>query len=292
MENYSCLKIGDWKLSLKNMYNSECELYFPLHIGAFSERSKCIESDFKLEIVNRESSDKFTDMIVTKVEEGSRPYWIYKTQSGNYLWNIKNNKQESLVTYSISYDWKEFSVNIHDDKNGLIAFNNFGNVFAYSILNYGGIMFHGIVMEYNGKGVVISASSGTGKTTHVRMWRDNKNALILNGDRALCRKRSNKWYAYGSPWFGTSGECINRRVPMTAIVLLERGEANEIERISSYDGALALIPRTFAPTWEKELMGKALDTIDDIVKEIPVLRLKCRPDLESVEVLEKAINNL
>ena len=42
---------------------------------------------------------------------------------------------------------------------------------------------------------------------------DHKNALILNGDRCLCRKKHDVWYAYGMPWSGSSGEYINRRVP-------------------------------------------------------------------------------
>ena len=58
---------------------------------------------------------------------------------------------------------------------------------------------------------------------------DHKNALILNGDRCLCRKKHDVWYAYGMPWSGSSGEYINRRVPISCIVCLNRGLYNPLD---------------------------------------------------------------
>lgn len=286
------INVGEWKINILDGVIENRKNYLPSCIRAFSANEKK-EFDFSLKVklgTNLEVSD---NVIITKFEIGLRPYWVYKINEYKYLWVLKNNQLKNQIIYSISIDWKEIEI-LYDKtrSEGTLAFNYLGNIFAYSILNYGGIMLHGVIMEHKGKGIIISASSGIGKTTHARMWRDYKDALILNGDRALCRKRDGKWYAYGSPWCGSSGEYINRKVPIAAIVLLERGEINEVEKISPFEGALGLIPRAFAPTWEENLMCKALDTIDDIVKDIPVLKLKCRPDLEAVEVLEKAIESL
>lgn len=128
-----------------------------------------------------------------------------------------------------------------------------------------------------------------GISTHTRMWRDYKSALIINGDRCLCRKKDDVWYAYGMPWSGSSGEYINRRVPISCIVNLNRGKENTVRKLSVFDGTLRLMQRVFAPAWPGEMQNKAFDYCEELASEIPVLDFYCRPDLESVEVLERAV---
>ena len=147
-------------------------------------------------------------------------------------------------------------------------------------------------MEYNGKGVIISAPSGTGKTTHARMWRDTQRALIINGDRALCRKIDGKWTGFGMPWCGTSGEYINRSIQIDAIVVLEQAKENSVEKLDILQAFNHMMQNITAPTWEKKLLNKAMDCLEDMVNEIPVYKLKCTPDIEAVEVLKKEINKL
>ncbi len=167
-----------------------------------------------------------------------------------------------------------------------------GCAFNYSMLAHDACVFHGVVMEYEGMGILVTARSGVGKTTHTLLWRDHENALILNGDRSLCRRINDKWYAYGMPWCGSSGEYINRRVPVSYIVQLVRGEKNCVKEVSSFDASMYLLERIFAPVWEPTLRENAIDYCEDMGCRIPLLRLSCRPDLESVDVLKKAIMSL
>jgi hypothetical protein len=151
-----------------------------------------------------------------------------------------------------------------------------GCAFNYSMLAHEACVFH----------------AGVGKTTHTRMWRDHENALILNGDRCLCRKVGGTWYAYGMPWCGSSGEYINRRVPITCIVQLCRGTSNMVKSISAFDATVYLLQRIFAPVWEPNLREKAVDICQEFGCNFPVFQLTCRPDLESVQVLKQAIIEL
>lgn len=141
-------------------------------------------------------------------------------------------------------------------------------------------------------GIIISAESGGGKTTHARLWRDYENALIINGDRVLCRKVDEQWYAFGQPWCGTSGECVNRKVPIKAFVIIKKHMENKVERIDPYNAALKLAQRIFAPRGNKQLMNYAFDYIDDIVANIPVFELQCTPDITAVETLKKVLITL
>lgn len=218
------------------------------------------------------------------------PIFLYQSKQGEYDWQLRDNAGNTQLGFLISPDWNRFT--LYQDatqSRGIRAFQEFGTMFPYAVLNHHACVLHGVVMEYAGKGILVTAPSGTGKTTHTRMWQEWKRALILNGDRCLCRKLEGIWYAYGMPWSGSSGESMNRSVPISCIVNLKRGKSNVARPMSVFDGCIYLMQRIFAPVWPGVLQRKGLDLCAELAVEIPMLELSCRPDLESVEVLEQAV---
>lgn len=207
-----------------------------------------ITSDFSLEIGSVE--ERKDGKLLFGSEDFSVPTFLFQETSGFYDWLTKLNHKTDGLSFRISPEWDKFTL-YKDQTNtkGERAFREFGFLFSYAVLNHHACVFHGVVLEYKGKGILLMAASGTGKTTHARMWRDYKNALILNGDRGLCRRIDGIWYAYGMPWSGTSGEYINRKVPISCIVNLNRGKENEVHVLSVFDGTLRLMQRIFAPSW-------------------------------------------
>ena len=157
------------------------------------------------------------------------------------------------------------------------------------MLAHGLLTFHGVLMEYEGNGIIISAASGTGKTTHARLWRDLRRALIINGDRAVCAKTAEGWTGYGLPWSGTSGEQINRSVTIRALVVLRRGETNEAHRISALEAFHQVFAHVLYPSWDKALAEKMMDLLESFLRDVPIFLLSCRPDAESVDVLHDAL---
>lgn len=225
-------------------------------------------------------------------DEFAIPTFLYERKNGSFDWITKQQDRSAGMAFHISYDWTEFILyQDHTGSRGERAFREFGSLFSYAVLNHHACVLHGVVMEYQERGILVVAAAGTGKTTHTRMWRDYKNALILNGDRCLCRKKDGVWYAYGMPWSGSSGEYINRKVPVSCIVNLNQGKDNIAYPLSAFDGTLRLMQRVFAPAWSGKLQSQAFDYCEELASEIPVLDYYCRPDPESVEVLEKAIQH-
>ncbi|MGN1032751.1 MAG: hypothetical protein ACI4PU_04755 [Intestinibacter sp.] len=220
-------------------------------------------------------------------------YDIYLLENNNYLWVQNDSSKSPMVAFEISKNFDYWNL-IWDitNTNGKYVFESCTRIFPYFALSKNAVIFHGVLMEYKGMGIIVSAPSGTGKTTHARMWRDKKNALIINGDKCLCVKDCGNWIGYGMPWCGTSGEYINRSVSIRAVVILEQSEANSIERLSVLDGFKRGIENVLFPTWESSLNVKAIDLLNDVVSSVPVYNLKCRPDLESVEVLERELNKI
>ena len=222
---------------------------------------------------------------------------FYRRADGGLDWYRRNGEEEEPgIRLHILDNWSSLVLSRNRAtpprfRGEKLAFEC-GCAFNYAMLAHDGCVFHGVVMEHEGKGILVTARSGVGKTTHTRLWRDCENALILNGDRSLCRRIDGKWYAYGMPWCGTSGEYINRRVPISCIVELRRGETNRVEEVSPFEASMYLLERIFAPVWEPELREKAVDSCRELGSAIPVLRLSCRPDPDSVRVLKQAIQSL
>ena len=200
---------------------------------------------------------------------------------------------ETLLSYTVNHTWSE--IVFAEDRSmtaGQMAFEYLGHIFPACGLMKDMLTFHGVLLEYSGYGLIISAPSGTGKTTHARLWRDRKRALIINGDRAACRKKGGIWTGFGIPWSGTSGEQVNRSVPVKALVVLERGGENCASRIAGREAFGAVLPHVQCPAWDAQLTGRMLGLLDDFLRNIPVIRLRCLPDGEAADVLAKAVEDL
>ncbi len=218
------------------------------------------------------------------------PTFLFELDDGYFDWIVHTQDDTPALSFRISPDWTDITL-YQDNTNtkGADAFREYGSLFAYSILPHHACVLHGVVMEYEGRGILVTAASGVGKTTHTRMWRDLKNALILNGDRCLCRKKDGVWYAYGMPWSGSSGEYINRRVPISCIVCLRRGSENTVSPMPQYSATIQMMQRIFAPVWPGELQNTGFDLCEELAAEIPILDFACRPEPESVDVLLEAV---
>lgn len=282
-------KIGNFGIEYsREMNNIRFEI--PASGMAFYQTEQ-IPKTFQLQIVNVEKNKN--GHLIFGSADFSIPTFLYQYENGEFDWITKKKDGSPAISFRISDDWNKFS--LYEDEtgtNGVEAFHEFGSLFSYAVLNYHACVLHGVVMEYNGMGILVTAPAGTGKTTHTRMWRDRENALIINGDRCLCRFIDGRWYAYGMPWSGSSGEYINRRVPITAIVCLKRAKENMLHHMSVFEGTLAMMQRIYAPLWKCKMQNAAFDMCEELATEIPILELSCRPDYEAVDVLKEAILKL
>ena len=105
------------------------------------------------------------------------------------------------------------------------------------------LMLHAALIRWQGKGILFTAPSGTGKSTQAGLWEKYEEADILNGDRAAVRKDKNGcWQAYGLPYAGSSGIYRNEKAPVSAIIVLRQAYENRIQRL----GMLEIIQETLS----------------------------------------------
>lgn len=154
---------------------------------------------------------------------------------------------------------------------------------AASLLDYDTVIFHGSAIGVEGRAVLFTAPSGTGKTTHTRLWLEEiPGAHVVNGDKPLLRIMDDRVLACGTPWQGKENYGCNEILPLEAICILERSDENWIHQIGIDEALSTLIKQTHRPD-EPELMIKTLSVIGKM-DGLRFYRLGCNMDREAARV--------
>ena len=152
------------------------------------------------------------------------------------------------------------------------------------LLDYDTILMHGAAVCVNGEAYLFTAPSGTGKTTHVRLWLDTiPGAFVVNGDKPLIRVGKEGCEVFGTPWAGKEGWNQNTSAPLRAICLLERGRENEIEEIHFPAALSILVQQTHRPH-EAGAMARTLELIGRLSGSLRFYRLACNMDPDAARV--------
>lgn len=217
----------------------------------------------------------------------------------NGFLHIRNYEKTDIPSYSlISGDWSDCTLYIdpifhnQDSDTDYIRdslLSQLRDLFIPLLIRNSGVLTHSVSIDLNGKAVLFSAPTGTGKTTHVNLWKEKYGVQILDGDITACRMHGGTPYAYGLPWCGSSGEFSNKRLPLKSVVFLEQGKINEISKLDAAEAIIRLYARSFLYLSDEAVVDQVLKTIQSLVGQIDCYLLKCRPDFEAVELVKKCL---
>lgn len=229
---------------------------------------------------------------VTALPEPSGGVWDNgRCFSGNTVLhcNGTNHPPYARVTYEENRDITiEYLTNAGADlfkTSGLISTLGLERM----LLSFGALILHASFVSWKEGGILFTAPSGTGKSTQAELWRRFAGADVLNGDRACLRRRDGRWMAYGIPYAGSSDIYRNESVPIRAIVSLRQAPENRIRRMGLRECIGSLLPELSVHRWDPAFVNGAMDLAMELMQQIPVYRLECRPDEEAVQVLKKQI---
>lgn len=151
------------------------------------------------------------------------------------------------------------------------------------------LILHCAYMVYQGKAILFSAPSGTGKSTQADLWEKYRGSWTVNGDRALLRKAEGRWNACGWPVCGSSEICNLQDTPIYGIVMLRQGKINHAERLSPIQAFSQLYTQITINQWNREFADRAMNDIEDLISSVPVWQLTCDISEEAVQCLESVL---
>jgi hypothetical protein len=144
-----------------------------------------------------------------------------------------------------------------------------------------GLMVHACGIDDNGRGYLFAGNSTHGKTTIAKIWKEQ--AVILNDDRIVIRKRDGQFWIYGTPWHGEYTGVSSKGVPVKKIFFLHHADRNSMKKCSGIDAASMLLVRSFPPLWDSEGMKFTLDFCSKLVSAVPCYKLNFMPDEDIVD---------
>lgn len=149
----------------------------------------------------------------------------------------------------------------------------------------GAAVLHASYIDRSGHAILFTAPSGTGKSTQAALWKEVMKTETVNGDRVLVKKIGGKWYACGYPCCGSSRICLNRNLPLRAIVILRQSSENCVSQLTLVQKISSLMTAEEMYPWDAEEMERALELAESIAQAIPVICLSCRPNEDAVRTL-------
>lgn len=163
-------------------------------------------------------------------------------------------------------------------------------MFSYNSSRFSTLLMHSSVVAVDNEAVMFLGSSGTGKSTHSRLWLENiPGAELINDDNPVVRLEDEKLFVYGTPWSGKTPCYRNMRVPVKAIVCLRQAPVNELSRLNGVYAYAGFASAVSFVRWERGLMDDATRLASRIVMSVPIFSMRCLPDADAAKVCHDGV---
>lgn len=221
--------------------------------------------------------------------------WVYR-QDDAYVFGFSNHAEapECLLFVDSSYrdgqlfvlENRCYSALIFDIDNSLML------LYALNTARRNTLLIHASVVRLGDKGFAFLGKSGTGKSTHSRLWLTHiEGAELVNDDNPILRWEEDGVYLYGSPWSGKTPCYKNIRVKLSAIIRLSQAPENRMEPLTLLQAYGSLLSSSSCLRWERRQADGVHQTVERIIKSCPSYHLACLPDKEAAQVAFQCINN-
>ena len=158
--------------------------------------------------------------------------------------------------------------------------------YGLMVLPFNTVAIHSSCIVHNDKAILFLGESGTGKSTHTRLWREHiDGTFLLNDDSPIIRVEDGKVWVYGSPWSGKTPCYKQERYELVGCVRLSQAPFNQIRKLSvlqSYGAIHPSCPPEFA--YDSNLYDPISQFIDKLITNTPFYHLACLPNKEAAEL--------
>lgn len=166
-------------------------------------------------------------------------------------------------------------------------------LFALATADQHTVLFHAAVVSHQGKGYMFLGPSGTGKSTHARLWlKYIEGTELVNDDNPVVRiSDEGHIKVYGSPWSGKTPCYRNVNYPIGAIVLLSQAPYNKIQRMGGIHAYASLMESISGKRWDSRIADGLHQTENSLVMSVPMWHLECLPDEEAAQTCFSTIRS-
>lgn len=225
---------------------------------------------------------------VGQFDSGGNNYGVYLTQEGAYQFEVSDAHSNLCSVMECNVDFSHCTVALTTEQSALRAFglNNCLMVaYAFAASDKQTVLLHASVIRKDGKGYLMTAPSGTGKSTHTWLWYKNiPGCDLMNDDNPVVRIVDGIPVVYGTPWSGKTPCYRNIEAPVGAIVRIQQRPKNEIKRLNHVNAFAVLLPAASSMKWDERVYHGICDTVTAIIAHVGVYELDCLPNAEAAHL--------
>ncbi|MBO4605550.1 MAG: hypothetical protein J5667_03300 [Bacteroidales bacterium] len=166
--------------------------------------------------------------------------------------------------------------------------------YAFATATLGTLEMHASTVVNGGKAYLFLAKSGTGKSTHSKMWlKAIPGTHLMNDDNPVVRLFADgRVIAYGSPWSGKTPCYRNESFPVGGFVRIERAPFNRLDKLSIVE-AYASVYSSCSGFKADRAMGDGLHSaISAAIQGAPCFVMHCLPDEDAARVCFNGVTAL
>lgn len=249
-------------------------------------------ADLTVEYSEKEKIDAPAGKLLA-IESGYRKY--YSGEDGFGIFDVYD-EDEYIAAVEFDANVKKARLSAVDivkyggAGNDIRSVNMLGEVFRYFILEHSGIVLHSSSLMYKGGGILFSAPSGTGKSTHTSLWREcfKDDVVMINDDGPALRFNADGVSIHGTPWSGKTDINHNVSAPLKAVVMLSRSEKNNIRKLSSQEALFLALREVRRPVFEDKL-ETTLKLVSELLTTVPVYLLGCNISHEAAQLVKNTV---
>lgn len=216
---------------------------------------------------------------------GGCNHGVYRTDNGGYLYSIHDIHDVLCSRMQTNADFSQCSVSLYGKtwvQRNYGLNNALMMAYAFASACSATMLMHASVIRQGGKGYLMTAPSGTGKSTHTRLWYDNiPGCDLMNDDNPVVRIVDGQAVVYGSPWSGKTRCYRNIQAPVGGIVRIQQRPENTIRRLNPVEAFCNLLPAMSNMKWDKRVYNGICDGISQLIQLVGVHELGCLPNAEA-----------
>ena len=212
----------------------------------------------------------------------------FRVQGEEYLFTM--SRPSGVLWFSKTLSSPEVQSNLatypHCPEYGSLLRFGLWMMFGIAITPRKAIAIHSSTIRCGEKAALFLGESGTGKSTHTRLWREHiPGAVLLNDDSPIIRVLDGKALVCGSPWSGKTPCYKQEQWPISGFVRLSQAPYNKIHRLKGIRAIGALLPSCPPAFAHDDTLQDALcSTLSEMLCVAPVFHLECLPDKAAAEL--------
>lgn len=233
--------------------------------------------------------------LIMSVDERPPYYYIYEHE-GATLYEFDAAQGKIAGTLWVSADASEAE---YYPKPGFGAYTTMFQVstalmilYTYNTARHGTLLMHASVVRHEGLANLFLGVSGTGKSTHSRLWLGAVEGCdLVNDDNPVLRLEDGRLMVYGTPWSGKTPCYRNLCVPVRALVRLDQAPRNEIKRLAGLQAYASILPAASGIRWNRAIMDAITGTVEQVAMHTPCYHLDCLPNPDAALVCRSGIED-